>query len=135
MAVYYKSGSSWVDAIHPVGCFYISQSATSPSTLFGGQWTQVTNAAIRAATGTGYTGSDTHTLTQNEMPNHYHYNSRDNDKDYGYSYNTSSGDRVYYGRYSSGGRPAWKITSSVGGGAAHSIVQRSYNCYVWYRTA
>ena len=128
MAVYYKSGSSWVDAIHPVGCFYISQTATSPATLFGGQWTQVTNAAIRAATGTGYTGSDTHTLTINEIPSHEHslqlaWNS-------GGSY---AG--LQFGTWFTGISSSGAYINSTGGGQAHSIVQRSYNCYVWYRTA
>lgn len=73
--LYYKSGSSWINALnifYPVGAFYISNVSTSPATLLGGTWAQVTNAAIRGATSTGYTGSDTHTLTVNEMPSHQH---------------------------------------------------------------
>ena len=73
--LYYKSGSSWINALnifYPVGAFYISNVSTSPAILLGGTWAQVTNAAIRGATSTGYTGSDTHTLTVNEMPSHQH---------------------------------------------------------------
>lgn len=69
----YNNGSGWVDILHPIGSFYISSSKTSPSSLFGGTWSQVTNAAIRGASDFGYTGSDTHTLTESEMPNHTHY--------------------------------------------------------------
>ena len=68
----YKNGSSWIDILHPVNSFYISYASTSPANLFGGTWTQVTNAALRGATSKGYTGSDTHTLTETEMPRHTH---------------------------------------------------------------
>ena len=68
----YKNGSSWVDILHPVNSFYISYASTSPASLFGGTWTQVTNAVIRGASSVGYTGADTHTLTTNEMPSHNH---------------------------------------------------------------
>ena len=73
--LYYKSGSSWVNALnifYPVGAFYISNVSTSPATLLGGTWAQVTNAAIRGATSAGYTGSDTTTLTISQIPKHRH---------------------------------------------------------------
>lgn len=131
----YRKGSSWVDILHPVGSFHLSTSSTSPASLFGGTWSQITNAVLRGSTSTGYTGSDKHTLTTTEMPSHQHWLGHNSDMDFGYSYDASSGDRVYYGRYASGGRNGWRLTSLVGGGAAHSIVQRSYNLYIWYRTA
>ena len=68
----YKNGSSWIDILHPVGSFYFSYTSTSPSSLFGGTWTQVVGAAIRGSNGVGYTGSDTHTLTIGEIPSHSH---------------------------------------------------------------
>lgn len=69
----YKNGSTWVDILHPVGSFYLSTQSTSPSSLFGGTWVQITNAVLRGAAGTGYGGRDTHTLTINEMPRHNHH--------------------------------------------------------------
>ena len=39
--IYYKSGSSWVNALslfYPVGAVYLSYSSTNPGSLFGGQW-------------------------------------------------------------------------------------------------
>ena len=68
----YKNGSSWIDILHPVNSFYISYASTSPANLFGGTWTQITNAALRGASTVGYTGADTHTLTVDEMPSHRH---------------------------------------------------------------
>lgn len=136
----YNNGSSWVDILHPINSFYISYTSTSPASLFGGTWTQITNAVLRGATGVGYTGSDTHTLTINEMPSHSHTLSG-----VGNTTGTNGGwqaggdtDRLYYGKYNAGRNVfEWvgKWTDNNGGGAAHSIVQRSFNCYIWYRTA
>lgn len=61
-----------LQAVYPVGAVYISTVNTSPSSLIGGTWTQITNAALRASTSIGYTGSDTHTITINEIPSHRH---------------------------------------------------------------
>lgn len=74
--LYIKNGSSWVNYnllnAYPVGAIYSSASSTSPASLFGGNWTQITNAALRGATWVGYSGSDTHALSVNEMPKHNH---------------------------------------------------------------
>lgn len=63
-------------AAYPVGAYYISSSSTSPATLFGGTWTQITNRFILAA-GSSYSvgatgGSSTKTLTTNNLPSHSH---------------------------------------------------------------
>lgn len=136
----YKDGDSWIDVLHPIGSFYFSNSNESPSSLFGGTWTQVTGAAIRGDSSTGYTGSDTYTLTENEMPKHSHHLSGTGNTS-GINAGWQSGgntDRLYYGKYNAGRHVfEWvgAYTDYSGGGAAHSIVQRSYNCYIWYRTA
>lgn len=122
----YKNGSSWIDILHPVNSFYISYASTSPASLFGGTWTQITNAALRGASTAGYIGTDTHILTVDEMPSHRHSIPQ--------TYNVSEGAGATV--------PAWnswhintQYTDFRGGGQAHSIVQRSFNCYIWYRTA
>ena len=71
----YRSNNEWIDILHPVNSFYFSSNETSPSELFGGTWTQITNAAIRGNNNDriGYTGSDTNTLTESNMPKHRHY--------------------------------------------------------------
>ena len=126
----YKNGSSWVDILHPVGSVWLSNSSTSPASLFGGTWTQLTNAVLRAATSTGYIGSDTHTLTINEMPKHNHELTTDGvifTKTYTVDEGTQMSATTNWG-------PGIQVTYT-GGGAAHSIVQRSYNLFVWVRTA
>ena len=141
--LYIKNGSSWVNYnllnAYPVGAIYASANSTSPASLFGGSWTQITNAALRGATWVGYSGSDSHTLSTNEMPSHKH-NFRHNAEDGPIS------DSVVVGEASattSGGSSFWTLSGTIfrtsitytGGGAAHTNVQRSYNCYMWQRTS
>lgn len=136
----FRNGSSWTDILHPIGSFYFSTSSTSPSSLFGGTWSQITNAAIRGATSTGYTGSDSTTLTSSQIPAHthgafpetiYYWVTYRNNFPHG---NGSSGWGLVNSNntafYWSGGK-----TGSTGGGNSHTNIQRSYNCYIWYRTA
>lgn len=118
-----------LEAVYPVGSIYISTVNTSPSSLIGGTWTQITNAALRASTSIGYTGSDTHIITINEIPSHRH---DIND------YITDNGTpnmqwNLLWGNH--GNKNGGIYTNYVGGGQAMSLVQRSYNCFIWYRTA
>lgn len=117
-----------LQVVYPVGAFYFSNLATSPSSIIGGTWTQITDATIRGANGaTGYTGSDSHTITIDEMPSHDH-----SLKGYG---STLGGGSTGW-RFGAGGKEtATGIVVSKGGGEPMSVAQRSYNCYVWYRTA
>lgn len=56
----------------PVGYVYISWSSTSPASLFGGSWTAITGRFPYFNAGTGQGGSNSHTLSVNEMPRHIH---------------------------------------------------------------
>lgn len=63
--------------IFRVGYVYISYSSTSPASMFGGSWTELPNGTFLMAAGSGGTagqtgGSNTHTLTVEEMPSHNH---------------------------------------------------------------
>lgn len=65
-----------IDTIYPVGSIYMSTNNVSPQTFFGGTWERIQDRFLLAAGSTysaGATGgSATHTLTVNEIPNHYH---------------------------------------------------------------
>lgn len=65
-----------LEQIYPVGAIYISTSNTSPSSIFGGTWEKIEDRFLLASGNTydnGATGGEaTHTLTENEMPNHAH---------------------------------------------------------------
>ena len=43
------SGGVQVDAIYPVGAIYMSNVSTSPSTLFGGTWSAISNPPTGAS--------------------------------------------------------------------------------------
>lgn len=72
-----------LNTVYRVGSIYFSASSTSPATLFGGTWTQLTNRFLigagssYSAGATGGATSHTHTtaghaLTEAEMPKHMH---------------------------------------------------------------
>ena len=62
--------------VYPVGAIYISTASTSPASLFGGSWTQLTDRFLLGAGSTysaGATGgAATHKLSVSEMPKHSH---------------------------------------------------------------
>ena len=132
---------AWVnllDIIYPVGSFYFSTVNKSPSETIGGTWAQIENATIRGSISDeiGYIGNDTHKLTTNEIPSHNHYGkslyidsaSLSNSTSYGWSALRNINLSNHLGS-------AYSYVSNTGGGQEHSIVQRSFNCFIWYRTA
>lgn len=48
-----------LDVVYPVGSIYISYSGTSPASIVGGTWKQLTGVVLRAANDTNTGGSDT----------------------------------------------------------------------------
>lgn len=139
----YKNGSTWVDILHPVGSFYFSTKSTSPSSLFGGTWSQINGAVPRGATSFGYTGNDSTTLSLSQIPQHNHsfwgYMTEKEASGYGLNGSPNFQNRVlvyqagdntgFVGRMSSGGSIVFET------GKAHTNIQRSLNCFIWYRTA
>lgn len=131
------------DAIYPVGAIYMSVNNTSPSTLFGGTWQQLTDTFLYASTtadddvttAPSGQGEATHTLTINEMPSHSHRvmdwtiivstngNTGNKTMGSGKVYHPAKDDRDV--RYSYG----------AGGGAAHNNMPPYMKVYMWKRTA
>ena len=71
--------SDLLDLVYPVGAIYMSVNSASPATFIGGTWERLQNRFLvgasdtvssRAAGKTG--GSETVTLTENQMPSHTH---------------------------------------------------------------
>ena len=130
--------------MYPVGSYYITESSTTPASLFGGSWIRVSNYFLYGAasqSAVGQTGGEAdHVLTIDEMPNHAH-------KPHGYTWITSRGANsgnleVTRG----GGRNALGIefmqdydqnryTSYTGGGAAHNNLPPYRRVNLWRRTA
>lgn len=66
-----------LDLIHPIGSLYISVDSTSPATLFGGTWQQITSDAyLKIVTSNGGDLGGTasnHKIPIDSMPSHNHY--------------------------------------------------------------
>ena len=130
--LYYKSGSSWVNALsvfYPVGAYYLSNSSSSPSNLFGGTWQSVTSRFLYCSSSITTGGENSHTLTVNEMPPHSHVQSVPFVQD-----NSGShvGHTTAWFNYSNTNKPS---TASTGGGVSHNNMPQYRTCFAWYRTA
>ena len=132
---------SWVnicDIIYPVGAYYISHDSTPPSELFGGTWTAVTGRFLYCNAGTGTGGSNTHTLTVDQMPSHEHTFARQQWYMVDTVSNSSSG-AIYSWKSSTGGTTSPSYvgtgTNATGGGAAHNNMPAYQTVYAWRRTA
>ena len=132
--LYYKSGSSWVNALsvfYPVGAYYLSNSSSSPSSLFGGTWQSVTSSFLYCSTNITTGGENSHILTVNEMPSHKH--------------------GMYIPVGTANGRSGLWLSNTTtyiddpitadgyvqhsGGGAGHNNMPKYRTCFAWYRTA
>ena len=124
--------SSICNMIYPVGSIYISVSSTSPSTLFGGTWSQIKDRFLLGA-GDTYSnnttgGEATHTLTTDEIPSHTH-KQRYTTTDFGQEGTTGN----WTFARATGSTAAY--TFATGGGQAHNNMPPYLTVYVWKRTA
>ena len=129
---YYKNGSSWINmanVFYPVGAYYLANTNTSPSSLFGGTWSNLTGRFLYCNNGTAQNGENSHKLTISEMPSHTHNIIAQGPL---FRQGSSSGRYVYV----SDTNEAWsnRITST-GGSSAHNNMPAYRTCYCWYRTA
>lgn len=122
---------------YPVGAIYMSASATSPASLFGGTWTQIVDRFLVGA-GAGYTvgeygGAVTVALTTAHLPAHTHTITMARQDGSAASWSTASA----IGRYSgdTGGAAFTMASGSVGSGQAHENRPPYYAVYIWRRTA
>ncbi len=120
------------DSIYPVGSIYMSVSATNPSTLFGGTWTQLKDRFLLGA-GDTYSnnttgGESTHTLTTDEIPSHSH-KQRYTTTDFGQEGTTGN----WTFPRATGSTAAY--TYAAGGGQAHNNMPPYLTVYMWKRTA
>lgn len=129
-----------IGTIYPVGSLYTSTLSTNPATTLGvGTWTAFGEGQVvvgKAASGTFGTaaatgGSETHTLTTNEMPSHDH-DATYIDGSYG-----SSGSGLPlsdFGPSNTDSRTVTFSTTTTGGGTAHNNLQPYIVVYMWKRT-
>lgn len=128
--------SEWKEFIgnlmYPVGSYYWSSTqSTSPSELFGGTWTQITNRFLFAAGGSysvnSMGGESTVVLTTSQMPSHTH---EINDGEWHYYTRDQSqhGDAIHV-------MAGTRNTLASGGGQAHNNMPPYLVAYCWRRTA
>jgi len=121
-----------------VGSIYLTVSATSPASLFGGTWTKLTNRFLLGAGGSygvNATGGEaTHKLSAAEMPSHAHTVT------IAQTYVSSSDGETYqwHGylnhQYSNDGTVSY-TTANTGSSGAHNNMPPYLAVYMWKRTA
>jgi len=122
---------------HPVNSLYFSDSNTNPNTFYGGNcgtWTQINGYYIYAgntSSNTSYTGTGTqsHTLTTQQIPKHKH-GIRVDWNDYATPNVRGAGGSGLLLGVDQGAN-----TSEAGGGQGHLHNIATHQCYVWKRTA
>lgn len=124
---------------YPIGSIYISTNATSPATLFGGNWDEIhgaflfANSALHKAGEIG--GEEAHVLKEKEIPIHYHDEYVGNDGGdgsvpegyYGFTSIAYTSKNTYWAKGSK--------TSEAGGGQAHNNMPPYLSVYMWQRVS
>lgn len=124
---------------YPIGSIYISTNATSPATLFGGNWDEIhgaflfANSALHKAGEIG--GEEEHVLKKKEIPIHYHDEYVGNDGGdgsvpegyYGFTSIAYTSKNTYWAKGSK--------TSEAGGGQAHNNMPPYLSVYMWERVS
>lgn len=134
-----------LNKVYPVGSIYMSVNNINPATLFGGSWAAWGSGRVPIGVDTSQTefntvektgGDKAITLNATQLPPHQHYSVQSGGNLAADVYFTvlaggiSGGGSTVVGQY---GSPS--LTSSTGGGAAHSNLQPYVTCYMWKRTA
>ena len=142
---WFTSTDDLIDKTYPVGAIYMSVNNTSPSTLFGGTWVQLTDTFLYASntadtdSTTSTDGEATHTLTTNEMPSHTHSppswvhyaSSGGNNGNYSVTRVTANNGNTYVNLTPQTN----KDVGYTGGGQAHNNMPPYMKVYMWKRTA
>lgn len=124
--------------LFPIGYVYLSVNNTNPGTIFGGTWEEISGYYLYLGTGgtkTSYTGigTQTHTLTIEQIPSHTHnwFAAIDGGSDVGRQI-----DRFALNGY---GNARWwgnlYKMDSTGGGQGHSHNIATFQVYAWKRVS
>ena len=132
--------------IYPIGSIYITTNEQNPGEYLGGKWERYAEGKTIVGAGTGTDSNNVqkvfeinetggeyeHTLTVNEMPNHYHQFYRQ----YVGSGYTDYNDRTLASNGQvSGGNPPNADTNAVGGNQPHNNIQPYIVTYIWKRVS
>ena len=125
--------NNFIDTIYPLGSIYMTTSSTHPNVLFPGTyWLPIENRFLFGAGNTykaGSTGGEaTHTLTENEIPNHQHsiwYPNEGGEQSAAIGYPEAGSKNTWYAEASK--------TAGTGGGAAHNNMPPYFAVWIWQR--
>ena len=127
----WNSNSTSLLSAYPVGAVYISWSSTSPASLFGGSWVAITGRFPYFNAGTGQGGSNSHTLSVNEMPNHNHsIHMR-----VGWGSGGGASETIFQTSSPTSGGNKWtESTNYTGSNWSHNNMPAYQTLYAWRRT-
>ena len=151
----FKNGDSWTEIkigtsnltwqnIYPVGAVYISYSSTAPGTLFGGTWSAMTGRFPYFNAGTGTGGSNTHTLTEAQLPTlegklNFHGPTARGTQLSGangvFTSESKMSNSYLPGGTTSGAASYGQAIFSIGSGNSHNNMPAYQTLYAWRRTA
>jgi len=120
-----------LDNVFKVGYVWMSYTDTSPSGLIGGTWTPITGRFPYFNAGSGTGGSNTHTLTEAEMPSHSHSAKSWHNVVQQYE-GIASKPCVSWEDYLYDGSGAQ--SNRTGGGGSHNNMPAYQTLYAWRRT-
>lgn len=126
--------------MYPVGAIYQSWSSTSPASLFGGQWTQITEKFLYCSNSAGGTGGASNvTLNISQIPSHQHtvrYKNPKSNETFPHPWENGGGGGGFClsGTWTSNKQDDL-IALSTGGGQAHENMPPYIRCYTWRRHA
>lgn len=116
--------------VYKVGYVWISYTDTSPSSLLGGTWTPITGRFPYFNAGSDTGGSNTHTLTEAEMPSHSHAAKSWHNVVQQYE-GIASKPCVAWEDWLDDGYGAW--STRTGGGGSHNNMPAYQTLYAWRR--
>lgn len=144
----YLHGGTEVDLerIYPIGSYFITESTTTPASMFGGTWVKVKDRFLLGLGDTYYTignegGASTVTLTTDQMPSHTHQEMLSNGQ-WNYEAVYSRGGTVDTNEGAAitnlsvtGNKGAYAYVGYTGGGQAHNNMPPYRVVNIWRRTA
>ena len=134
---------SWLlNSVFKVGYVWVSYTSTSPASIIGGSWTAITGRFPYFNAGTSIGGSNSHTLTADQLANHRHQIGLDQDAYY--TANADSGYSVHKSAeyYSDSGNSTWAWSGGLGdisgtwaSGHGHNNMPAYQTLYAWRRVS
>ena len=119
-----------INDLFGVGYVWISYTDRSPASLVGGTWTPITGRFPYFNAGSDTGGSNTHTLTEAEMPSHSHAAKSWHNVVQQYE-GVASKPCVAWEDWLDDGYGAW--STRTGGGGSHNNMPAYQTLYAWRR--